>query len=103
MRHRHITCFTTPVLPQIMDHVAASNQRSIARQMSFDNQPKVIQNLNAHPETSSRGATVCEKSSENLHLLANETSLALYRIEEHISKTVHHFKVSLATISNHYI
>eukprot|EP00116_Pleurobrachia_bachei_P012810 sb/3473072/ len=34
----------------------------------------------------------CKKSSENLHLLVNETSLAFYRIEEHIVKTVPHLQ-----------
>lgn len=40
------------------------------------------------PELDIRARKVCDKFSENLHIIANEPSLAFYRIEEHVRKSL---------------
>lgn len=43
---------------------------------------------NASPELDHRTRKVTEKFSENLHIIGNEPSLAFFRIEEHVRKTL---------------
>lgn len=40
------------------------------------------------PELDSRARRVCDKLSENLHIIANEPSLAFYRVQEHVRKSL---------------
>lgn len=43
---------------------------------------------NTNPELDTKVKRVTERLSENLHIVANEPSLALYRIEEHVRKSL---------------
>ncbi|XP_064652772.1 BLOC-1-related complex subunit 8 homolog isoform X2 [Lineus longissimus] len=43
---------------------------------------------NANPELDHKVKKVTEKFSENLHIVANEPSLAFYRIQEHVRKSM---------------
>ena len=66
--------------------------QGISRHYVFDEDSPTT-HLTPSSETRNHVTTVCQKTSENLHLLVNETSLACYRIQEHIGKTVPHLKV----------
>ncbi|KAL5257778.1 hypothetical protein ACHWQZ_G012643 [Mnemiopsis leidyi] len=78
-----------------MDRMAAGfdipPRQGISRNYVFDEDLPTT-HLNSHPETNSLVSSTCQKCSESLHLLVNETSLACYRIEEHIQKTIPHLK-----------
>ncbi|KAK2718983.1 BLOC-1-related complex subunit 8 homolog [Artemia franciscana] len=41
-----------------------------------------------NPETEYRARKTAEKLSENTHLLANEPSLAMYRLQEHVRRSL---------------
>ena len=68
------------------------SKQGISRHMVFSEDTPTT-HLNSHPETNHLVTNTCQRCSESLHLLVNETSLACYRIEEHIQKTIPHLKV----------
>lgn len=85
-----------------MDRMAAGlnipSRQGISRNFVFDEDTPTT-HLNCHPDTNHLVTSTCHKSSESLHLLVNETSLACYRIEEHIQKTIPHLKSISGEIS----
>ena len=74
------------------------SRQGISRHFVFDGELPTT-HLDSHPETSNLVTSTCQKTSQSLHLLVNETSLACYRIEEHIQKTIPQLKVLVNTCS----
>lgn len=46
------------------------------------------ESMHTNPELNIRAQKVSEKLSENIHIVANEPSLAFFRIQEHVRKTM---------------
>ena len=66
--------------------------QGISRHYVFDEESPTT-HLTPNSDTKNHVTGICQKTSENLHLLVNETSLACYRIQEHIERTVPHLNV----------
>jgi hypothetical protein len=47
-----------------------------------------VAQVNADPDLEQRVKKVSEKVSENIHIVANEPSLALFRLQEHVRKSL---------------
>lgn len=93
-------------IQETLDQVGSSTRTQIEnmrqaweRVASVENGPHTGQSLafqpqtfgeKPNPELEQRAHKVSDRLSENIHIIANEPSLAFYRIQEHVRKTTPH-------------
>lgn len=80
--------FLSSPLPRHADNANTKVSVEKSKKSSGESKGAQLFSENANPELDHKVKKVTEKFSENLHIVANEPSLAFYRIQEHVRKSM---------------